>query len=45
MTQEQPFKDNIELPDAKYGWSVHRSRKLGYTCLDAIYAVLDDLKH
>jgi murein tripeptide amidase MpaA len=44
MTLEMPFKDNFDLPDAVYGWSPQRSKYLAYACLDALYAVLPELK-
>lgn len=43
MTLEMPFKDNADAPDARYGWSPDRCRRLGAACLDALYAVVDDL--
>ncbi|GAB3033471.1 M14 family metallopeptidase [Bowmanella dokdonensis] len=42
-TLEMPFKDNAELPDAAYGWSPERSKKLGQDVLVAIRAVLSQL--
>jgi murein tripeptide amidase MpaA len=44
MTLEMPFKDNFNLPDPVYGWSPQRSKYLAYACLDALHAVLPDLK-
>jgi murein tripeptide amidase MpaA len=44
MTLEMPFKDNFDLPDEVYGWSPERSKYLAGSCLDALYAVLPDLK-
>jgi murein tripeptide amidase MpaA len=44
MTLEMPFKDNSNLPDAVYGWSPQRSKYLGYACLDALHAILPQLK-
>jgi murein tripeptide amidase MpaA len=44
MTLEMPFKDNFDLPDEVYGWSPQRSKFLAYACLDALYAVLPELK-
>jgi len=44
MTLEMPFKDNANSPDEQFGWSPNRCRKLGASCLDAIYAVLGDLR-
>ncbi len=43
MTLEMPFKDNVELPDHRYGWSDERSKKLGASCVAAIHSVLDKL--
>ncbi len=36
MTLEMPFKDYDERPDAVYGWSAERSRKLGASILQPI---------
>jgi len=44
MTLEMPFKDNFHLADEVYGWSPQRSKFLGYACLDALHAVLPELK-
>jgi murein tripeptide amidase MpaA len=44
MTLEMPFKDNFNLPDELYGWSPQRSKYLAAACLDALHAVLPDLK-
>jgi murein tripeptide amidase MpaA len=44
MTLEMPFKDNFGLPDAVYGWSPQRSKYLAFACLDALHAVLPELK-
>ena len=44
MTLEMPFKDNSDLPDEVYGWSPQRSKYLAYACLDALHALLPDLK-
>jgi murein tripeptide amidase MpaA len=43
MTLEMPFKDNGDLPDPVYGWSPDRCRLLARACLDALYAILDEL--
>ncbi|HEV2865136.1 MAG TPA: carboxypeptidase family protein, partial [Allosphingosinicella sp.] len=43
MTLEMPFKDNDALPDPAYGWSPDRCRLLARACLDALYAIADDL--
>ncbi len=44
MTLEMPFKDNFDLPDDVYGWSPERSKYLATACLDALHAMLPDLK-
>ena len=44
MTLEMPFKDNFDLPDPFYGWSPDRSKYLAFACLDALHAILPDLK-
>jgi murein tripeptide amidase MpaA len=44
MTLEMPFKDNFDLPDDVYGWSAQRSKHLAYACLDALHAILPELK-
>ncbi len=44
MTLEMPFKDNFNLPDEVYGWSPQRSKYLAYACLDALHALLPELK-
>jgi murein tripeptide amidase MpaA len=44
MTLEMPFKDNFDLPDEVYGWSPQRSKFLAYACLDALHALLPELK-
>ncbi|MEO5613088.1 MAG: M14-type cytosolic carboxypeptidase [Sphingomicrobium sp.] len=44
MTLEMPFKDNFNLPDPVYGWSPQRSKYLAAACLDALHAMLPDLK-
>lgn len=38
------FKDNRNNPDPVRGWSPERCRKMGWATLDALYAVIDDLK-
>lgn len=43
MTLEMPFKDNIELPDARFGWSPERSKRLGAATVDAFWQVLPEL--
>lgn len=44
MTLEQPFKDAANAPDDMFGWSPARAQKLGASALDAIAAVIDDLR-
>ena len=44
MTLEMPFKDNFDLPDPIYGWSPERSKFLAFACLDALQAILPELK-
>ncbi len=44
MTLEMPFKDNADLPDPIYGWSPERSKHLARDCLDALHAILPELK-
>lgn len=43
MTLEMPFKDTVDSPHPDTGWSPERSAKLGYSCLDALSAVIDRL--
>lgn len=42
-TVEMPFKDNADLPDIQFGWSVQRSRQLGEDILIAVNAVINQL--
>jgi murein tripeptide amidase MpaA len=44
MTLEQPFKDSAISPDGRNGWSPGRCINLGWSCLDALAAVIDDLR-
>lgn len=44
MTLEMPFADHNDRPDARQGWSPGRSHALGADCLEAMAAVLDDLR-
>jgi hypothetical protein len=37
------FKDNRNNPDPVRGWSIERSRKMGFATLDALYDVIDEL--
>jgi len=41
MTLEMPFKDTIDTPDARYGFSIGRSERLGRACLEAMLDYLD----
>ncbi|MDB5866330.1 MAG: hypothetical protein JWO70_4136 [Betaproteobacteria bacterium] len=41
LTLEMPFKDNADLPDAEYGWSGERSRRLGAAMLEPLLASLE----
>lgn len=43
-TFEMPFKDNADLPDTAFGWSVPRCRQLGEDLLVAIRAVAPQLR-
>ncbi|TNE87600.1 MAG: hypothetical protein EP330_18055 [Deltaproteobacteria bacterium] len=44
MTLEMPFKDNADHPDPRFGWSPERCARLGESALDAMVAVVDDLR-
>ncbi len=44
MTLEQPFKDTKDSPNEAVGWSPERCRQLGRATLDALLAVVDDLR-
>ncbi len=37
---EMPFRDQIDAPDARYGWSPQRSARLGRAMLEPIAAAL-----
>ncbi|MEP0176405.1 MAG: M14-type cytosolic carboxypeptidase [Paraglaciecola sp.] len=43
-TLEMPFKDNIELPDAVYGWSPIRCKQLGEDVMVAMRSIVDMLR-
>ena len=43
-TLEMPFKDNVYAPQPETGWSGERSRRLGEQAVEAISAVLGDLR-
>lgn len=36
MTLEMPFKDTTATPDAEYGWSPARSKRLAHSCLQTL---------
>jgi murein tripeptide amidase MpaA len=42
-TLEMPFKDNADLPDASFGWSIPRCQQLGEDVLVALTAVVKKL--
>jgi murein tripeptide amidase MpaA len=44
MTLEMPFKDDANHPDAREGWSPGRSMRLGRSAVDALAAIVDDLR-
>ena len=44
MTLEQPFKDLAERAPERQGWSPARCRALGRSSLDAVHAVLGELR-
>jgi len=44
MTLEQPFKDTKDHPNEQFGWSPERCQKLGFSNLDAVYAVIEKLR-
>jgi murein tripeptide amidase MpaA len=44
MTLEMPFKDNANAPDLEQGWSPERCRLFGAANLEAMYALIDDLR-
>lgn len=43
-TVEMPFKDNDNLPDEVFGWSVQRCQQFGEDLLVAVRAVVDNLR-
>jgi murein tripeptide amidase MpaA len=43
LTLEMPFKDNADAPDARFGWSSARSRRLGAAMLDPLRRHLERL--
>jgi len=44
LTLEMPFKDNADLPDEAVGWDGRRSKRLGAAALEAMLAVVRDLR-
>jgi murein tripeptide amidase MpaA len=43
MTLEMPFKDHDDNPDAEFGWSPARCKRLAHDCLDNLAAMIDAL--
>ncbi|MDX3886291.1 MULTISPECIES: M14 family metallopeptidase [Edaphosphingomonas] len=43
MTLEMPFKDNDDLPDAAFGWSPARSKRLAEDCLATLCEMIGDI--
>ncbi|MBB3475264.1 carboxypeptidase family protein [Sphingomonas sp. BK345] len=43
VTLEMPFKDHDPNPDAAFGWSPERSRRLGVSCLEVVAEMIDEL--
>lgn len=43
VTLEMPFKDHDLNPDAEFGWSPERSRKLGVACLEVLSEMIDTI--
>jgi len=44
LTLEMPFKDNANAPDPICGWSPVRSQRLGASAVDALAAVVSELR-
>lgn len=44
LTLEMPFKDNADRPEPEFGWSPERSRNFGAAHVDALAAIVDDLR-
>ena len=44
MTLEMPFKDDANHPDAEFGWSMDRSKRLGADALSPLLAVMPSLR-
>ena len=43
MTLEMPFKDHDPNPDAEFGWSPERSKRLAHACLETLAGMIDEL--
>jgi murein tripeptide amidase MpaA len=43
-TLEMPFKDTVDTPDERHGWSPARCRRFGAAALDALHAVVGELR-
>lgn len=44
LTLEMPFKDNADAADPVQGWSPGRCERLGASAIDALMAVVDELR-
>jgi len=44
LTLEMPFKDNLNRPDPRRGWSPERARGFGRTTLESVLVCLDALR-
>lgn len=44
LTLEMPFIDHASAPDERYGWSPARSKKLAHAYLDALHAMVLNLR-
>lgn len=43
VTLEMPFKDHDPNPDAAFGWSAERSRRLAVSCLETLAGMIDEI--
>ncbi len=43
MTLEMPFKDHDPNPDAEFGWSPERSKKLAHAMLETLADMIDEI--
>ena len=43
VTLEMPFKDHDANPDAEFGWSPERSKRLGVSCLEVLAGMIDTI--